>query len=566
MDMVRRMFDVFRGVSPTAVIAAALLCLIYGSFLVHSITLVTADLGRHVKNGELLFSLGQTELSRSIPSSSGIPPSSQPVSVMRHNFYSYTQPDLQVPNHHWGSGALFYIVWQQFGWRGVHFLFIGLSVVTFLVFYSLAATRAGTGAAALVALAIIPLLAERTEIRPEAFSYFFSGIFLWLLLKFREKGVSFRAVLLLFFGLEVLWVNSHIYFFLGPLLVGAFLTESLVLRFAQSGKRIEGDLPQGGRTLQWSALLGGTVLGALSNPFGVQGMIYPFTILRNYGYRLAENQPVWFMEKLTQDPNFMIFKLVFWFSAVVLLILPFVPYGALRRVKRMPDIASFLLFAGVSAMAWLQVRNLALFGFFALPLTAVGITRVFGEMERRYHRELAAGAVALLVLVLFIAFSGDVQKFFPHWREFGLGLEEGDSAAAEFFKREHLTGPILNNYDIGGYLIFHLFPSERVFVDNRPEAYSESFLQETYIQLQESEETWKEALEHYEFNVIFFSHRDATPWGQSFLIARVSDPDWAPVFVDRQVIIFLRNTDANRSIIEKHAIPRENFGVVTPAG
>lgn len=540
-----------------ACIVALLLCCIYGSFLAHPITLITADLGRHVKNGEFVFHRAD------------VSSVDRAASVLDRNFYSYTEPDFPLVNHHWASGALFYALWKQFGWMGVHVFFIALSIATFLIFYSLAAERAGTGVAALAAIAIIPLLAERTEIRPEAISYLLSGVFLWILLRYRESRLSFRATAIMLGVLEILWVNAHIYFFLGPLLAGVFFVESFAKRRF------------GGRaSLRWAALVGCTALGALINPFGMRAVTYPFTILRQYGYRLAENQPVWFMEKLMHDPNFIIFKLVFWIGAIALAALPFAAYGALAYVRRSSggaggghaivypyrNIASLLLFAGIGAMAWFQIRNFALFGFFALPILAGAFTDAFQETWAKYRRELAAVSLAVVTLVSFIAFSGDVQKAFPHWRRFGFGLEAGDSAAADFFKREDLIGPILNNYDIGGYLIFHLFPRERVFVDNRPEAYSVSFFQETYIPLQESEEAWKRALERYQFNVIVFSHRDATPWGQHFLIQRVQDREWVPVFADKQAIIFLRNTEANSSVIERHAIPRENFGVVAPAG
>ena len=53
----------------------------------------------------------------------------------------------------------------------------------------------------------------------------------------------------------------------------------------------------------------------------------------------------------------------------------------------------------------------------------------------------------------------------------GIGLEEANSAAAEFFRKEKIQGPIFNNFDVAGYLVYHLYPDHRVFVDNRPEAY-----------------------------------------------------------------------------------------------
>lgn len=105
-----------------------------------------------------------------------------------------------------------------------------------------------------------------------------------------------------------------------------------------------------------------------------------------------------------------------------------------------------------------------------------------------------------------------------------------NNASAEFFKKENVQGPVFNNYDIGSYLIYYLFPQERVFVDNRPESYPASFFKEIYIPMQEKE---------YNFNAIFFSHCDYTPWGQKFLINRLNDKDWVPVFADQ----FIAKTD-----------------------
>ena len=73
-----------------------------------------------------------------------------------------------------------------------------------------------------------------------------------------------------------------------------------------------------------------------------------------------------------------------------------------------------------------------------------------------------------------------------------LGLLPKINAAADFYKTNKIQGPIFNNYDIGGYLIFHLYP-EKIFVDNRPEAYPTSFFQDVYIPMQENNDIWKEA-------------------------------------------------------------------------
>ena len=120
---------------------------------------------------------------------------------------------------------------------------------------------------------------------------------------------------------------------------------------------------------------------------------------------------------------------------------------------------------------------------------------------------------------------------------------------------------MFNNYDIGGYLIYHLYPDTKVFVDNRPEAYPASFLTDVYVPMQESDAKWREIDANQHFNVIFFNWHDYTPAGQTFLITRIRDPEWAPVYVDQFALIFLRRTTENQSIISRYEIPRDRFSV-----
>ncbi len=98
-------------------------------------------------------------------------------------------------------------------------------------------------------------------------------------------------------------------------------------------------------------------------------------------------------------------------------------------------------------------------------------------------------------------------------------------------------------------------------MDNRPEAYPESFFEETYVPMQEKEENWQKELKKYNFNAIFFYRNDLTPWAQNFLINRVSDPDWAPVYVDNYNIIFLMRVALNQPIIKKYKLPKNIFNI-----
>ena len=503
-----------------------LIVLIIGFLFAHKINLVTADLGRHLKNGELFFQTWQP---------------------IKTNFYSYTAPDFPVINHHWASGALFFLIWKFAGFGGLQLFFILLNLAAFLICFGIARRHVGVGLAALLSLPVIPLLAERTEIRPEALSYLFAALFFWILLSVRG-GTRSPKLLLALPLIVVLWVNSHIFFFLGIAIIGAFWVEAII---AQPQRRL---------LKPFSLALAATSLATLVNPFGITGATAPFTIFQNYGYRIAENQSVWFMSRLSARPSIYIFEFAFLILAVSVLLFLIKKWRTARS-----ESAYLFLAAGFSAMAWLQIRNFLLFGLFMLPITAVCIKKTFPNAIKKlvalYQQTLQQAVLILLLLVGLLLVSSNLTRFVPYWRVFGFGLEAGNDHAARFLKDKNIEGPFFNNYDIGGYLIFYLFPKERVFVDNRPEAYSAEFFNNIYVPAQEKNEVWEKLAAQYQFNTIVFAYRDATPWGQKFLIERVNDPAWAPVFADDYVIVFLKRTGKNSALIKAHELPKSMFSV-----
>ncbi|OHA62398.1 MAG: hypothetical protein A2117_00935, partial [Candidatus Wildermuthbacteria bacterium GWA2_46_15] len=380
------------------------------------------------------------------------------------------------------------------------------------------------------------------------FSYVFAGLFLNLLWSWRRGFLNWRWLMILPL-IEVFWVNLHIYFILGPILIGVFLFESLIV-------------PERRKFFSRLGLIFLlVVLASLINPFGLKGSFDPLTIFQNYGYRLLENQSIPFLEKLgfINNPNFLLFKIV-----LVVMVLSFA--AAFKINRRRLSLNNIYLAAGFGLAGLLALRNLTIFGLFSLPVIAANLKIVqekFFLPERvnldffsipRYFVSIGLGAA-------IIAFSLISHQPRLSLARIGLGVLRENFGAADFFQTQGIAGPIFNNYDVGGYLIFYLFPQERVFVDNRPEAYSTDFFQKEYIPYQEDSNKWGEAEEKYKLNAIFFSHRDATPWGQKFLAQRVRDPGWAPVFVDNYNIIFLKRNELNQGIIGRYEIPQSYFRV-----
>jgi hypothetical protein len=401
----------------------------------------------------------------------------------------------------------------------------------------------GFSIAVLLSILLIPLMAYRKEIRPEMLSCFFSASFFSILWAHRNKTLSAKWLWVLPV-LEVAWVNLHIYFFLGPAIVGAFLLEKVIFYLKDCKEKL--------RVIFYT--FGSVLLATLINPFGWNNVIYPFLIYNNRGYRVLEEQSVWFIEKLgINNPSFLFFKIT-----LAVLLISFV-WIVIRKRKKFP-LVNFFLISGFAFMACWSIRNITLFAFMSLPILAKNINIIWPNLNfNSLNKKVSLAGISLVLVFIVLTVYG---KALPvNSGSFGLGVIKGQDKAIDFFKGNNLQGPIFNNYDIGGYLIYNLFPQEKVFVDNRPETYPGEFFQEDYIPMQEDDDIWLAKSKEYGINAIIFYRHDATPWGQQFLITRIDDASWAPVFVDDRVIIFLKRNLLNNNVIQKYEIPRKMFSI-----
>lgn len=491
----------------TEIIIISFLLVFYLFLLAQPINFSTADLGRHLKNGEIFF---------------------QKFQIPDTNLYSYTYPEQSFVNHHWGSGVIFYLVYSVFGFAGISIFFIIISLVTFAVFFHVAWQKS-FWAVAIWAVISLPVMASRVEIRPEVFSYLLAGIFFWILWNYQQDKIPKKALFLLPI-LTVLWVNLHIYFFLGGVFILIFLLENTWQKLVYKNKEALLKIKSLGIVF---LLLG---VAVLINPNGITGALYPLKIFEDYGYRLFENQSVFFIEKLFSYPPELYFKILFGISFLSWI---FVFFRVVKK-KAQFNLGLFLLWVFFAYLSWRAVRNFTIFGYFAFAISSINFADLSAvEIPSRYKKY----APVFLFIFVLAGITSLNPEFWKTRQNIGFGLQKGVQDGAEYFKNRGLRGPIFNNYDVGGYLVYNLYPQERVFVDNRPEAYPASFFQETYVPMQENEEKWQEINKKYNFQTIFFWRNDLTPWGQKFLSQRVVDPTWTMVFADSYHLIFTKKTD-----------------------
>ncbi len=495
-------------------VLACVVLICIGLLVALKINLITADLGRHIENGKILMSGNSQEVQ----------------DILHTNFYSFTNQSFPFINHHWGIGVLFYEIWKYTGFNGLSLVYILLSVATIgLSFWF--SIKKGTFASSLASLVlVIALITSRREVRPEMLSYFFTLIFFCMMWAYKENIIK-RKWLWLLVVLEVLWVNIHIAFFLGEVIIGLYLLHEIVCR-----------KPNWKEIRFRGLLLGGVVLATFINPSFIAGALYPLFIFKNYGYQLYENQSVFFLENLGfHSFEFVMLKIslfVTWFLAA-LYIWKEKHWGFIVE-----PLTIMVLFSSILALS--AERSIIIFALFALPFISFLLTELFVDylieiFSPHVLRGISVGLTITLVVITFLSVTTS-----PQW---GIGLLPKVEASAQFFKTNNLTGPIYNDYDIGSYLDYELdittlSNKNKVFVDNRPEAYPATFFKDVYIPSQSDEQKWQSLNAEYHFNVIWFNRHDLTSWAQQFLAHRTQDAEWALVYLgDYSVILFKRSTE-----------------------
>jgi len=508
-----------------AICLTLVLLAVYAGFLAHPIDLTGGDLGRYLKNGELFFH-------------SGLIPST--------NLFAYTTPEYPFVNHSWGCGVIFFLVERGAGFPGLSMFFIAVSVTTLGLFMNLAARYGGFAWTALLTVIVMPILITRYEIRPEMFSYLLSGCFLHLLWDFRE-GRRARGWLYLLPVLQLFWVNLHIYFFLGILMVGVFLLDALI-DFARASSPHKQLFWNQCRTL--TAVLLATLTASCVNPAGVRGALYPLFIFQGYEFPVIENYSV----SGILNAGFQFLPLTYFSIILGLLTLSWL--GVFVSDRSRFAVGRFLLALFFTALACWTIRNMAMFAFMALPLTAANLATALRGRTLRWFDSGAGIAVAATTVALLLVLINPLYFFGGGRGAVGIGLNENNLRALAFMQQESLRGPIFNNFDVGGYLIYGLYPRERVYVDNRPEAYPATFFAEDYMPLLENEAKWHEAMTVHRFNAIVINTSDRSAAAEQFIVRRVLDADWAPVFFESNILILVRRFGVNQSLVNRYELPR----------
>lgn len=480
--------------------AKILLLFFVFSFLWRTDSSFNQDLGRHLKIGEIIW---------------------QTKSIPLTNLFSYTYPDFPFINSHWLFELLIYLGQQTIGLQAV--LVCKIIIILTSVWLVLKIIPKKQYLLLPVGFIFLHTLRERPELRPEIFSFLFTALTLFILDKYEKTKTKLLYILP---AIQLIWVNTHIYFIVGLALQAIFLIH-LGYQYLRSHTGC-------GRLKLTTIIFVLSVIVCFLNPSGIRGVLNPILYGTNYGYTIVENQTMFLLESINfKDPNFLFVKL----SALIIL-LSFI----FALVKNRFSVKNFGLAGFGLVLALMNVRSFPYLVFISLP----AVLENFGSIK--WGKILVWITILLLLLESFYYLNGDYYKYTGSDVKPKLEFTESGKSAMNFVLANNLPQPVFNNFDIGSYITYRGWPKYRIFVDGRPGEYPKEFFQQVYIPMQSDPQKFAEVDKQYNFKTIIFSHTDQTPWAKTFLINIVKNPDWKIIYIDDFMIIVIKDLNGFKKI------------------
>jgi hypothetical protein len=351
--------------------------------------------------------------------------------------FSHTLPGAPWLAHEWLSELILAGAYAALGWAGV------VALTAFAASLSLlmgALERALRPAVALGATAMaFFLMAAHLTARPHALALPVLVVWAAALVRARDRS---RIPSLWLLPLMVLWANLHGGFVVGLGLAGVLAVEAVLT--ARPGP------PRRAAIWGWGRFLLGAALASLLTPQGIAGWWFPFKLM-SLGFALS------FVGEWHAPVLGGFEPLVLWLAVLLAFALGIGLRAPLSRV---------LMVAGLVAMALSHARNAELLAVLAPLLLAEPV----GCLMRSSRSPARSQARTIAALALFIVATTAVASLRGYAHENPAIAPASALAAAQ---QAGLTGPVFNDYDFGGYLVFE---GVAPFVDGRIDLYGDDFM------------------------------------------------------------------------------------------
>ena len=455
--------------------------------------LADGDTGWHIRTGELVLAGGQA-------------PHADP--------FSFTRAGAPWFAWEWLSDVIFA---RLHGWRGTGAVAVFAGVVLALAMTVLFARLLRRGCGLWIALPATLAAASSASVhflaRPHIFSILFFAIALWVIEEDRRRAAMWVWLLVPLTGL---WANLHAGFVAWLATLGLLAAVCAACR-------------DWARMRRYALLAGLSGAASLVNPYGWKLHLH---VLDYLGSRWILDHVREFQSPNIRSEGMVVFALLLLaavavvrqadrFEAALVLVWGF---AALRSARHVPlfAIAAAPVAASAAAAAWERAAIRSFAG------SAVRIAWETGrDLGRSWRISLWLPAAAAMVTLAAPA-AGFPDGPFP--------VEAVEHNVARLAPAGSMPR-ILTSDQWADYLIFRLYPRQRVFFDGRSDFFGPA-LGGDYRALLAGERPWRELVERYGFDLALLPHE----WPLSTALAR--EPGWYRVYEDRAGVLYARGGGA----------------------
>ena len=508
-------------------------------------TVVDTDIWWHLKTGESILKEGR---------------------LVTEDIFSYTAMDQSgvgielwlLPQ--WLSQVILYLIYSLSKISGLVIFKTFVLVASFAILYLIGYPRGNP--ILLIGSLLFAVITSNNwfSLRPYIFSLLFLTLDFYILERFR---IGKKSPIFLLPFIQILWANMHSGHMVGMVLVSCYLIGEWLRGFSLRAFRgfVVMDLAEtspGGRKRYWRLL----VFGGLSLIAGLVSFKTPQVLLLLSGLLKAEGseRPFSMIGEWVSpfSPKMQYLELTFYKGMIILSAIAFILN---RRNLNLTLLLVWIAFLFLSVTAH---RNILFFAPLSSLILFYNFSDFAKEMEikwsktkgwRRFSRRRVALKIAIqLLLILFclgwipklVSNSYYIQENRP--QRFGLGISEVSfpEKAIDFILKKKIPGNIFNNYDIGGYFLWRLYPEKKSFIDGR--ITDPSFLT-YYGRILSDPSLFDEVTLRYKINCALLSHTSPETLG---LIKRLyKDEAWNLIYLDEIAAIFIRDTPENQEIISQ---------------
>ena len=443
--------------------------------------------------------------------------------------YSYSAPGHLWLNHEWLTEVLMGAIYNAFGTVGLNLMKFACSAAT-IIFLALAMEETESPARvqfAILIAASVPL-ATHLQFRPQIFTFALMSSLLAILSRYNYRG---RAPVWLAIPILAVWANLHGGFIMGLAALGTFTA----VVFAQDLV-----LGRGMRRAMWLlAITAASTIATLATPYGVGTWQAVIHALQNPHTRTA------IVDWLSLPDSLLLHWRQGRVAGVAGKILALAMFAALGvtfiQTPRGGDIALISIAALMIAAAFLAVRNLPLAVIAtvtplarhtALVLEArrerLGLPMAHAKDRSPTINQLMVAVAAFELLILTGLFSKKMAASDPY-----------PAGAISYMKEHHLSGNILADFQWGEYVIWHMPPASKVFIDGRYDTVYPPKVIDDYLPFTHGEVVGKEILVNYPHDFVLVGQKNDPAY--KLVIAQ---PGWKQIYRDDSCVLFARDTSA----------------------